>query len=192
MSTSLSIKCHLPLITARIEFQFNVLSPPPQITPHRDLGAVICHQAWRTMPYYPRSNCENTPIAGTTHHTESPLIDIVDSESDELSVDTSLLEGVEVTSSHKILKPKGEAGRSVEAITCKLLWVGKMKNLLNSPQVKSSMFQRIIKLPYQQKYINNEAGKKLDIKICYSKQKHEDLDKVVQSVQIWAMFQMFS
>jgi hypothetical protein len=47
------------------------------------------------------------------------------------------------------------------------------------------------KLPSQQKYINNEVEKKLDNKICYSKQKREDLDKLIQSVRIRAMFRIF-
>jgi hypothetical protein len=50
---------------------------------------------------------------------------------------------------------------------------------------------KITKLPSQQKYVNDEVGKKLDITICYSKQKREDLDKVIQSVRIRAIFQMF-
>ncbi|KDR65034.1 hypothetical protein GALMADRAFT_217705 [Galerina marginata CBS 339.88] len=33
---SLPIKSHLPLITTRIEFKFNPLPPPPQITTRRD------------------------------------------------------------------------------------------------------------------------------------------------------------
>ena len=97
MSTSLPVKCHLPLITTWIEFQFNVL-PPPQITPRCDLGAVIWHQAWRAIPCT-QFNWEDTPIH--THHAESPLSDVPDSDVEEMT-----------TSEHKIFKPKGEAGKS--------------------------------------------------------------------------------
>jgi hypothetical protein len=50
------------------------------------------------------------------------------------------------------------------------------------------MFKKITKLPYQQKYISDEVEKKLNIADCYTKQKREDLDKVIQSVGIRAMF----
>ena len=51
------------------------------------------------------------------------------------------------------------------------------------------MFKKITKLPYhQQKYISDEVEKKLNIADCYTKQKREDLDKVIQSVRIRAMF----
>ena len=73
------------------------------------------------MPYT-RSNREKIP----TDRAESPLTEISDSEISKLDVE-------ETTSSHKILKPKErQENITVEAITCKLLWVGKMKNLLNS------------------------------------------------------------
>ena len=98
MSTSLPVKCHLPLITTRIEFQFNVLPPPPQITPRRDLGAFIRRQARRPNPYT-RFNREEI----TTHRAESPLTEIPDSENG------SDIE--EATFSHKIPKPAGEAGK---------------------------------------------------------------------------------
>jgi hypothetical protein len=97
MSTSLPIKCHLPLITTRIEFQFNILSPPPHITPRRDLGAVIRRQVRRATPYV-RSNRRNTP-----RRAESPTSDLSEEDTSEEE---------EETSSHKILKPKGEVGKS--------------------------------------------------------------------------------
>jgi hypothetical protein len=103
MSTSLPLKSHLPLITTRIEFQFNVLPPPPQITPRRDLGAVIRRQARRAKPYT-RSKRGNTPI--TTQRADSPLTDITDSDTEISDVEKT------TTSSQKISKPKGEAGRS--------------------------------------------------------------------------------
>src|SRR5271154_3336857 len=103
MSASLPVKCHLPLITTRIQFQFNVLSAPPQITPRRDLGAIIRRQARRTTPYT-RFNREDTPI--TMRRAESPLTDIVDSDTDISDTEETTKSG------HKILKPRGEAGRS--------------------------------------------------------------------------------
>ena len=44
MSASFPVKCHLPLVTTHIEFKFNVLPVPPQITPHWDFGAHIQQQ----------------------------------------------------------------------------------------------------------------------------------------------------
>ena len=105
MSTSLTVKCHLPLITTRIEFQFNVLSPQPQITPRRDFGAVIRCQARRNTPYT-RSTRGDVPV--TARRAESPLTEIADSDSD---TDGGIV-GESTVSSHKIPKPKGEPGRS--------------------------------------------------------------------------------
>lgn len=102
MSTSLPVKCHLPLITTRIEFEFNTPPPHPQITPRRDLGAVIRRQARRATPYT-RPNQGDKPV--TPRRADSPLTDIPDSDSDD-SDNENL-----TTSSHKILKPKGEAGK---------------------------------------------------------------------------------
>lgn len=100
MSTSLPVKCHLPLITTRIEFRFNVPSPPPQITPRRDFGPVIRRHSQRPTPYT-RFNLEEI----TTHRAESPLTEVPDSEIGISDVEET------TSSSHKILKPKGEAGK---------------------------------------------------------------------------------
>ena len=99
MSASLPIKCHLPLITTRIEFQFNVLCPHPQITLRRDLGAVIRRQARRATPYT-RLKPRDVPVSA--RRAESPLTEIDTDDSDRESR----------MPSHKILKPKGEAGKS--------------------------------------------------------------------------------
>ena len=182
MSASLPVKCHLPLITTRIEFQFNVLSPLPQITPRRDLGALVRRQARRATPYT-RSNRGDTSI--TTHRAESPLTDITDSDSDS---DADVEEPT--TSSHKISKPKGEAGKSGSGGYNLQVAMGWGKEEF----AKFTVSQVILALKKYQitfqkkKYINDEAGKKLDIKICYSKQKREDLDKIIKSVRIRAMF----
>ena len=58
------IKSHLPLITTHIEFQLKELPPPPQITPRRDLGAHLRHQARRnSVPYSrPRFTSEDGPV----------------------------------------------------------------------------------------------------------------------------------
>jgi hypothetical protein len=103
MSASLPVKCHLPLITTRIEFQFNVLPPHPQITLRRDLGAVIRRQARRATPYT-RLNPRSAPV--TARRSESPLTDLSDTEVDGLETRESIMP------SHKISKPKGEAGKS--------------------------------------------------------------------------------
>jgi hypothetical protein len=103
MSASLPVKCHLPLITTRIEFQFNVLSPHPQITLRRDLGAVIRRQARRAKPYT-RHNPRSVPV--TDRRAESPLTDITDTDAEDSD------DGESITPPSKILKPKGEVGRS--------------------------------------------------------------------------------
>jgi len=101
------VKSHLPLITARIEFQLKELPSPPQITPRRDLGAHLRRQARRSsVPYSrPRHTSEETPVrnqyTGFDRHSESLLSDLSDSESsgDEDKPNT-------------IPKPIGQAGRS--------------------------------------------------------------------------------
>jgi hypothetical protein len=62
---SFPIKCHLPLITTRIKFKFNVLPSPPQITPRRDLGAHIQRQnQWDSVALYSRSTFRDvTPMS---------------------------------------------------------------------------------------------------------------------------------
>lgn len=95
-------KCHLPLITARIEFKFNVLPSPPQITPRRDFGAHIRRQNRRdsVAPYSRSTLREVTPARSRSlrfDRSESPLTDLSDDESEN---------GFE-----KISKPPGEAGR---------------------------------------------------------------------------------
>ena len=102
MSASLPVKCHLPLITTRIEFEFNVLSPHPQITIRRDLGAIIRRQTRRATPYSRLTNSKATPISA--RRAESPLTEITETE------DSDNEESWE--HSCKIAKPKGEAGRS--------------------------------------------------------------------------------
>ena len=104
MSASLPIKCHLPLITTRIKFQFNVLSPHPQITLRRDLRAVIRRHVRRATPY---SQHHMEGVAAKANRTESPLTDI-----DTDNPDTDNPEGESIMPSRKILKPKGEAGKS--------------------------------------------------------------------------------
>lgn len=174
MSTSLPVKCHLPLITTRIEFEFNVLPSPPQITPRRDLGAVIRRRARRNMPYI-RPDREVTPIATNTKRFESPLTEI-DSEADTSDVES--------TTSYKISKPKGEAGKTNSGgynLQCAMGWENtEFSNFTVSRNLLCS--KNASKLLSEQKYINEEAAKKLDVKICYSKQRREDLDNLIQSV----------
>lgn len=102
------VKSHLPLITARIEFQLKKLPPPPQITPRRDLGAHLRRQARRSsVPYsHPRYTSEEAPVRNQSPgfgRSESPLSDISESDSESSSDENTL---------HRIPKPKGEAGRS--------------------------------------------------------------------------------
>jgi len=66
-------------------------------------------------------------------------------------------ESEQIMQSHKILKPKGEAGKSNSG----------GYNLQDAMGWEDKEFT-------QQKYINVEVEKKLDNTICYSKQKPED------------------
>ena len=102
------VKSHLPLITARIEFQLKKLPPPPQITPRRDLGAHLRRQAWRSsVPYSrPRHTSKEAPVKNQSTgfgRSESPLSDISESDSGSSGDESTL---------NRIPKPKGEAGRS--------------------------------------------------------------------------------
>jgi hypothetical protein len=104
------VKSHLPLITARIEFQLKELPPPPQITLRRDLGAHLRRQARHNSVPYSRCTSEETPVRNHRQSVRfdlrsvSPLSEMSDSgsSSDEDSSDTP----------NTIPKPKGEAGRS--------------------------------------------------------------------------------
>jgi hypothetical protein len=108
---SFPVKSHLPLITTRIQFQFNVLPPPPQITARRDLGARIRRQArHNSVPYSrPKRVHEKTAAVrnvsvGFDLRSESPLSDPPDSESSDGEDNGDLID--------TIPKPKGEAGRT--------------------------------------------------------------------------------
>lgn len=100
---SFSVKAHLPLITNRIEFRFNSLPAPPQITPRRELGPHIRRQARRSsVPYSrPRLVREKTPARAQVR-SESPLSNLSDSESSEDESEPDI----------RIPKPAGEVGRS--------------------------------------------------------------------------------
>ena len=103
MSSSFPVKCHLPLITTRIEFTFNVLPAPPQITPRRDFGAHIRRQNRRdsVAPYSHSTHFWDVNRAssqtGIFDHSGSPSLADLSSD-DEKDFD-------------KIRKPPGEAGR---------------------------------------------------------------------------------
>jgi hypothetical protein len=101
MSASFPVKCHLPLITSRIEFKFNVLPTPPQITPRRDLGAHIRRQNRRdSVAPYSRS----THFRDITPARSQSVVSRSQSPSSDSSSDDE--KGFE-----KIRKPPGEAGR---------------------------------------------------------------------------------
>ena len=151
MSTSFPVKCHLPLITTRIEFKFNVLSAPPQITARRDLGAHIRRQNRRdaVAPYYTASSGSRSthtirdrditpgPASARSQsvkfnrslRSESPLSDL---PTDDETVDDK--------SSGKIKKPAGEAGRANSGgydLQTALGWDYERYNKFNvSPQVR--------------------------------------------------------
>jgi hypothetical protein len=99
------IKSHLPLITTHIEFQFNVLPPPPLVTTRRDLGARIrCQARHKSVPYScPRHFRKETRVRSQSvifdHESESVL-----SDSEEDSEGRGNL--------NRIPKPNGEAGRA--------------------------------------------------------------------------------
>jgi hypothetical protein len=104
--SSFPIKPHLPLITNRLEFKFNLLPPPPQITTHRDLGAHIRRQARHNSAPYSRRPREKTPVRA------QPIR--FDLESDSSLSDLSCSEDGEDTAkslSELIPKPLGEAGK---------------------------------------------------------------------------------
>ena len=99
---SFPTKYHLPLITNRLEFEFNSLPPAPQITTRRDLGAHIRRQARHNLAPYSRPRPrEKTPVRARYNlESDSSLSDLSGSEED---TPKSLLE--------LIPKPVGEAGK---------------------------------------------------------------------------------
>jgi len=99
MTASFPVKCHLPLITSRIEFQFNALPTPPQITPRRDLGAHIRRQNRRDSisPYSTSRHFRGvTPARSQSGRSDTP---------------PSHLSSDDEKGSEKIPKPHGEVGR---------------------------------------------------------------------------------
>ena len=102
MSASFPVKCHLPLITSRIEFKFNALPTPPQITPRRDFGAHIRRQNRRdsVSPYSTSTRFRDI----TPARSHSVVFGRSDTPSDLSSDDDK--------GSEKIPKPHGEVGRT--------------------------------------------------------------------------------
>lgn len=105
---SFPIKLHLPLITNRLEFEFNSLPPPPQITTRRDLGAHIRRQARHNPTLYSRPRPrETTPVGaqpvGFSPESDSSLSDLSESED---------LDGTANSLSELVPKPVGEAGKA--------------------------------------------------------------------------------
>lgn len=106
---SFPVKSHLPLITTRVEFNFNTLPPPPQITNRRDFGAHIKRFGrHNSVPYRRPEPRERTPArarsVGFNVQSDSSLSDLSDTEeSDEDNVPPT---------SGLIPKPSGEAGKA--------------------------------------------------------------------------------
>jgi len=99
---SFPIKSHLPLIITRVEFKFNELPPPPQITTRRDFGAHIRRRArHNSMPY----NRARGRSVGLSFQSHSSLSDLSDTEE---SIDGDNDQSI----SPLIPKPKGEAGKA--------------------------------------------------------------------------------
>ena len=100
------IKSHLPLITTRIEFKFNLLPPLLQLTTRRDFGAhVRQHMRRNSSPYdRPKARTKTPAITQSimvNFQSDSALSNISDAEEDEDSPSSSRL----------IPKPGGEAGK---------------------------------------------------------------------------------
>lgn len=178
------IKSHLPLITTHIEFQFNVLPPPPLVTTRQDLGARIRRQVrHKSTPYSrPRHICKETRVRSRSvtfdHESESVLSEISDSDEDsEGSVNLN-----------KIPKPNGEAGRANSGgynLEKALGWEEKRFNAFTvSPTIIIQKNCSYL-LSSQQKFINEGVTKKLDIKLCYSKQKPAKIEECIQLVRLY-------
>ena len=101
---SFPIKSHLPLITTRVEFEFNVLPPLPQITARRDFGANVWRKVRHNfMPYSrPRTRSHSVEVGFQSDSSLSAL------SSDEESVDGDIDQVISML----IPKPKGEAGKA--------------------------------------------------------------------------------
>ena len=102
---SFAVKPHLPLISNRIQFNFQVLQPPPTITLRQDHGKYIKRQVRRNRTPY---ECKIQARRSTT--PSAPI----DSELSELSSDEGSEDEEETAGESKgrIPKPPGEAGRS--------------------------------------------------------------------------------
>ncbi|KIM35110.1 hypothetical protein M413DRAFT_32736 [Hebeloma cylindrosporum] len=150
---SFPIKSHLPLITTRVEFKFNKLPPPPQITTRRDFGAHVRRRArHNSVPYSRPRTRGQTPgrerSIGLGFESDSSLSDLSDT-------DASLDGDNDQSISPLIPKPAGEAGK-----------------------VNSWTKRR-----YQdfERHIKTEVADKLNVAMCFSRQKPADLDEIIQS-----------
>ena len=176
MSASFPVKCHLPLITTRIEFKFNVLPSPPQITPRRDLGAHIRWQnRWDSVDLYSRSTFRDV----TPARSRSLRFDRSEFQLSNLSSDEDSEKGFE-----KISKPPGEAGRVNRGydLQTALGWDYELFNKFSVSLL--SWFIDPHHSSLLQKYVDEEVDRTLDKKKCYSKQSRKDLDFVIQSVRL--------
>lgn len=107
---SFPIKSHLPLITTRIEFGFNTLPPPPQITTRRDFGPHIRRRGQHhSVPYNRPKPRERTPA-----RTLSVEFDVQsDSSLSDLSDTEESTDGDNLSSTSGLIpKPEGEAGKA--------------------------------------------------------------------------------
>ncbi|KDR76617.1 hypothetical protein GALMADRAFT_139530 [Galerina marginata CBS 339.88] len=160
---SFPTKSHLPLITTRVEFTFNTLPPPPQITTRRDFGAHIKRGGrHNSVPYSRPKPREGTPArarsVGFNLQSDSSLSELSDTESESDDDKVPSTSGL-------IPKPSGEAGKA------------------NSGGYNLQEALGWTKKRYDEFYnhIKSEVAEKLDIEKCFSRQKREDLEKIIQS-----------
>jgi len=100
-----AVKPHLPLISTRIRFDFQVLQPPPTISLRQDHGKQIKRQIRRSRTPYERK-------VQARRNTTPPSSPALDSELSELSNDEDSEGEIASESKGRIPKPPGEAGRS--------------------------------------------------------------------------------
>ncbi|KAF8801627.1 hypothetical protein BYT27DRAFT_7114533 [Phlegmacium glaucopus] len=161
--SSFPIKSHLPLITTRVEFNFNSLPPPPQITPRRDFGAQIRHQAQYSSELHSRPRPrKKTPARAQSVEfdlqSESDLTNLSDGEDSDDVGDVQLALG-------PIPKPAGEAGKRNSGGF-------NLEREMHWPKKHFNEFK---------KYIKTEVAAKLNIKKCFTNQTPAQVESIIQS-----------
>ena len=169
---SFTVKPHLPLISTRIRFDFEVLQPPPTISLRQDHGKHIKR----------RSRRSRTPYECKIQNRRSPTPPVLDSELSELSNDEGSEGEAASESKGSIAKPPGEAGRSNCGgfnLEKALNWDGDKYNRMIVSRDSEKCLRSSPTMV--QAYVNEQVTTMLKADKCFSNQKPVAICNVIQT-----------